>query len=89
MPYFTQYDNIFKSDIRDDTSLLFQNESKELWDNIIKNNKRIYTIKNKLLLICLGPTATVMCYDLAKIGLWAIDIGHYFEIYSNYFLFKK
>jgi glycosyl transferase family 25 len=37
MPYFTQYANIFKSDIRDDTSLQFQNESKELWDTIIKN----------------------------------------------------
>lgn len=37
MPYFTQYANLFKSDIRNDTSLLFQNKSKELWDNAIKN----------------------------------------------------
>lgn len=38
IPYFTQYANLFKSDIRDDTGLLFQNKSKELWDNAIKNN---------------------------------------------------
>lgn len=29
-----------------------------------------------LILIALGPTATVLAYDLAKRGLWAIDIGH-------------
>jgi len=29
-----------------------------------------------LILIALGPTATVLAYDLALIGYWAIDIGH-------------
>jgi len=32
--------------------------------------------KDKLILIALGPTATVLSYDLAKSGYWAIDIGH-------------
>jgi hypothetical protein len=32
--------------------------------------------KNILILISLGPTATVLAYDLAKLGYWAIDIGH-------------
>lgn len=32
--------------------------------------------KNKLILIALGPTATILAYDLAKLGYWAIDIGH-------------
>jgi len=32
--------------------------------------------KDKLILIALGPTATILSYDLAKIGYWAIDIGH-------------
>lgn len=32
--------------------------------------------KEKLILIALGATATVLAYDLAKLGLWAIDIGH-------------
>lgn len=32
--------------------------------------------RGKLILIALGPTATVLAYDLAKEGYWAIDIGH-------------
>ncbi len=32
--------------------------------------------KEKLILIALGPTATILSYDLAKNGYWAIDIGH-------------
>jgi glycosyltransferase family protein len=32
--------------------------------------------KDKLILIALGPTATILSYDLAKRGYWAIDIGH-------------
>lgn len=31
---------------------------------------------NELILIALGMTATVLAYDLAQAGLWAIDIGH-------------
>lgn len=32
--------------------------------------------ESKLILIALGPTATVLAYDLARIGYWALDIGH-------------
>ena len=32
--------------------------------------------RNKVILIALGPTATVLAYDLAKEGYWALDIGH-------------
>jgi glycosyltransferase family protein len=32
--------------------------------------------KGRLILIALGPTATILSYDLAKSGYWAIDIGH-------------
>ncbi|WP_317740517.1 GT-D fold domain-containing glycosyltransferase [Chryseobacterium soli] len=32
--------------------------------------------KNKLVLLALGPTATVMAFDLAKENIWTIDIGH-------------
>lgn len=32
--------------------------------------------KDKLILIALGPTATVLAYDLGMAGFWAIDIGH-------------
>lgn len=32
--------------------------------------------KNKCILLALGATATVLAYDLAKIGYQAVDIGH-------------
>ena len=32
--------------------------------------------KDKLVLLALGPTATVLAYDLDKIGYQAVDIGH-------------
>ncbi|PRB06662.1 glycosyl transferase [Chryseobacterium sp. MYb7] len=32
--------------------------------------------RDKLVLLALGPTATVMAYDLAKENIWTIDIGH-------------
>lgn len=31
---------------------------------------------DEAILIALGPTATVLAYDLAQAGFWAIDIGH-------------
>ena len=31
---------------------------------------------NDLVLLALGPTATVLAYDLAKSGIQALDIGH-------------
>ena len=35
-----------------------------------------YVKKDRLLLISLGPTATVMAYDLHRSGYQAIDLGH-------------
>lgn len=32
--------------------------------------------KNNLILIALGPTATVLAFDLCKLGYQAIDVGH-------------
>lgn len=32
--------------------------------------------KDKLIIIALGPTATVLAYDLAMVGYWALDMGH-------------
>lgn len=32
--------------------------------------------KEQLILLSYGMTATVLAYDLAKLGYWAIDIGH-------------
>lgn len=44
------------------------------YDEILKESLKID--KNKLILISLGPTATVLAYDLAKNGHQALDIGH-------------
>ena len=41
--------------------------------------------QGKLILLALGMTATVMAYDLAKAGYWAIDIGH-IDIEYEWFL---
>lgn len=43
--------------------------------------------KNKLILIALGQTATVLAYDLYKLGYQAIDIGH-IDIEYEWFLMK-
>jgi len=32
--------------------------------------------KDKLIIMALGPTATVLAYDLAVVGYWALDMGH-------------
>ena len=41
--------------------------------------------KNKLILLAIGPTATVLAYDLSKEGYQAIDIGH-IDIEYEWFL---
>lgn len=38
--------------------------------------------KDKLVLLSLGPTATVLAYDLAKEGYQAIDLGHLSSCYE-------
>ncbi len=43
----------------------------DILNAIVKNAK-----KGDLILIALGPTATVLAYDLYKLGYQAIDLGH-------------
>lgn len=52
---------------------------KEIFNEVIKEDK------SKLILIALGPTATVLAYELAKEGYKAIDIGH-IDIEYEWFL---
>lgn len=56
----------------------------EKYEQIIREAKKIN--KDKLFLISLGPTATVLAYDLAKSGYQAIDTGH---IDIEYMWFKN
>lgn len=44
------------------------------YDELLMTVKRIE--KNKLILIALGHTATVLAYDLSVLGYQAIDVGH-------------
>lgn len=44
------------------------------YDEILAEIKKVN--KDKLLIIPLGPTATVLAYDLAQEGYQALDIGH-------------
>lgn len=45
------------------------------YDDILATTKRLAE-PDELILISLGMTATVLAYDLAKSGFWAIDFGH-------------
>lgn len=54
----------------------------EMLDAITKN-----VSKDKLILLSYGMVATVLAYDLAKLGYWAIDIGH-LDIEYEWFIRK-
>jgi len=55
----------------------------EKYENIFTASKRYG--KNKLIIIALGPTATILAYDLAKENYWALDLGH-IDIEYSWFL---
>ena len=54
----------------------------EMLEAIVK-----HVSKDKLILLSYGPTATILAYDLAKLGYWAVDIGH-LDIEYEWFLQK-
>lgn len=55
----------------------------ECYEKILTYSKTIS--KDNLILIALGPTATILSYDLSKLGYQAIDIGH-IDIEYEWFL---
>jgi glycosyltransferase family protein len=56
----------------------------DIYDKILM--EVIKSDKSNLILIALGPTATVMAFDLFQCGFQAIDLGH---IGSEYFSYLK
>ena len=52
------------------------------YENILKNATKID--KNRLIIIILGQTATVLAYDLALAGRRALDFGHIAKAYDWY-----
>lgn len=63
--------------------LVPKNNAFSVYDRIFKEAIKIN--KNDLILLALGPTATVLAYDLSKLGYQAIDIGH-IDIEYEWFL---
>lgn len=60
----------------------------EKYDLIYEKAKEIaQNIEDVLILISLGPTATILAYDLNAVGMQAIDIGH-LDVEYNWFLMK-
>ena len=55
------------------------------YDSILDAVKNNYS--GGIVLIALGPTATVLAYDLSKQNIWAIDIGH-IDIEYEWYLAK-
>lgn len=54
----------------------------DAYDRIIASVKA-HVPERALLIIALGPTATIMAYDLAQMGYQALDLGH-FDIQYEY-----
>lgn len=58
------------------------NNAFSVYNQIVEKAKQIN--KDRLILIILGPTATVLAYDLAQLGYQALDIGHAAKDYDFY-----
>ena len=58
----------------------------EKYDQILDATKQLVS-KDRLILAALGPTATVLAYDLHQCGYQAIDIGH-IDIEYEWYLMK-
>ena len=54
----------------------------EEYDKILE--EALKTDKNRLIIIILGPTATVLAHDLALKGYKALDLGHIAKAYDRY-----
>lgn len=57
-----------------------------VYDKIIKETLKV--IEKRLILIALGPTATILAYDLYKLGYQVIDVGH-IDIEYEWYLRKS
>ena len=56
------------------------------YEDIIQAAKKFGN--NRLIMIALGPTASILAADLSKLNYWAIDIGH-IDIEYSWFLQNK
>lgn len=54
----------------------------DVYDRVVGSVK-VHVPEGALIIIALGPTATILAYDLAKMGYQALDLGH-FDIQYEY-----
>lgn len=54
----------------------------DVYDRIVESVQK-HAPQGALVIIALGPTATILAYDLAKMGYQALDLGH-FDIQYEY-----
>ncbi|ATF41398.1 GT-D fold domain-containing glycosyltransferase [Weissella paramesenteroides] len=57
----------------------------DAYDDIDDLRERLKKDSSDLIILSLGPTATVLASDLSKMGKWAIDLGHVASAYYNVF----
>ncbi len=77
--------NLFENVASIQRILCPSSEAWERYDDILATIKQ--HAQGKLVLLVLGPTATVLAYDLAQIGIQAIDCGH-LEVEYQWFLMR-
>lgn len=75
------------NDLLDNTANIYRilapaKNAYDVYDRIVESVKE-HAPKGALVIIALGPTATIMAYDLAKMGYQALDLGH-FDIQYEY-----
>ena len=56
----------------------------DVYEQIIESFKKLKIDKKILILIALGPTATIISYDLTKLGYQILDFGHFDIQYELY-----
>lgn len=58
---------------------------KDAFDDVPRLLQELSTDESDLVLIALGPAGTVLTYELARLGRWAIDVGHINASYRSAF----
>lgn len=57
----------------------------DAYDEIDDLREKLAKDTSDLIILSLGPTATILASDLSKMGKWAIDLGHVASAYYNVF----
>lgn len=81
-------DRIFDNIKRKEIIYSFPENAFSDYDRIFSEVKK-YDPKKWIVFLSLGPTATILSYDLSKIGYHALDLGHLPNCYAQYLGEKK